>query len=891
MNQCKSRALVLGLSMLFLAPTSQSQVIWHENFDDYEVNSGCIGTDTGYVYAGDYPDSIFMWELVVDTSTFNSVNTHFKIAQIYSDKLLEAKRVGVEVKLITEYINISDYVDVYVNIEVSEVGSHDSGDYIKAYYQLNNDSETLFEINGAINDDFSALRMSQYGLQGDSLRIIIKMLNNATDEKLRVEDILVNGVRGSASLIINEIFNNSDNLETNYIELKNLSNQIIDFSETEYYLSKQQNGVDWHNFKLQGRIPENGLYIIANDSIGFIAQYGYNADFVASDVIDDGNDALCIYSSAGSDTGDIVDVYGMVDTNGEGQEWNYYNTRIQRFEHLNVASTIYDSLEWLAESIHISVPSPGSLENEIRYSSSAWRPNGVAPNAASTTKSITIQEGNAVFDEEVDCSHLSVLTNASISISTSVGVTVSDTLVNKGLIVLNSDDNSCSSLSVGMYSEGSVGYNFKVTDSWHLVSAPVANQNIHDFVTNADNNIAVSLNNNYGVGIYNELNGPWNYYHNGSGTSPNILASTAGSFVEGRAYAILRSSDGYINFNGTLSVSNQSITIDESEWSLLGNPYPAFVNVNNATNTFDNILNESAEAVDDDYEAIYIWDADVGNYRIINQSSSAFYLSPGQGFFVKGDSDGGDYHFTKAMQSHQSGDWFERQISPQTAVIVSLSCSSFKSRTEIKFIEEASSGFDLGYDAAVFPLASEELFISTKLIDGTRDSIDFALQCIEGYDELTNIIPLELWSDEFRYVKLSVASISFPENTSVSIIDQLLGDTIQLDDDGSFYYTWVDEYTYGSQRFLLEVQPNNDLNIDEQSTFRMYYVQAENNLYFNGINTSGAIFTLVDGLGRLVFETQLVNSQSKLTLPKLERSMYIASVVDRNGVYTQKIIP
>lgn len=871
-----------------------SQTVWQENFENYQIGSGCLGSSNGFYYQGDYPALVSKWHLQIDTTVFNSENTHFKVSQVNSNRFLEARRVQSEVQLITEYINISNFVDVSLDVNISEVGAHDPGDYIKAYYQLNDNSELLFEVNGAVYDDFSSLTMSQYGLLGDSLRIIIKILNSASDEKIRIEEINVNGVRGQASLLINEIFSYPQDPGASYVELKNLSNQTIDLSKTKYYLSKQQNGGLWVNYQLQGVIPEKGIYVVASDSISFQSLYDFKADFIASEFIDDGNDALCVYSGAENHTGALVDLYGFIDVDGVGQSWGYYNVRLQRLEALSMASKAFNATEWTSEVSTLSTASPGCLENEIRYSSSEWRPNNTAPNASSSSKFITIQDGQVEVNGLINCKKMSVLTDASLVFNSSVGLSVQDTLINEGRVILNSDSSFYSSISVGMYSEGSVEYNLNLSDSWHLVSSPVVGQSIYDFALNPSNNLAFSENNNYGIGLYDENMQQWRYFHDLGGVSPNIPLSTSGEFSSSLGYAILRLSEGLVLFEGTLDISNREKTLTPSKWNLIGNPFACYMSINSNANEENNLISNGNVATDDLYEAIYIWDADNGLYKVINHSSPSSYLSPGQGFFVKADDDGGDYHFTKEMQSHQSENWFERLEDPSPHLLITVESELLRSSTEIKFLEEGSDGFDLGYDAARIPIGSKGLFVASRLVDGTKDSVDFALQCLLVYSDVPTTIPLELWSNEFKQVELCVELFSFPENTLVYLIDQLLGDTLRVIDENNLYETWVDKQTYNSERFILEIQINDhNCSIDEvynNEVFDMYYASQDHTVLFSHEVSREGIFEVFDMTGRIIYSENISNTGLRIKPPVMDNGVYILRYSDDKVNVIKKVI-
>ncbi len=168
-----------------------SQVIWSEDFESYSVGTGYVSSEGEAQVSGDYSDLFSKWTLDVSNSDFSHSNTHFKVSYLSPDNLFEARKVKGEVVWTSELIPISGYDDVVVEVSISEVGEHESGDYLQLYYKLDDGLETLFSNHGANFDDFTNLIASQTGLSGTTLQIIIKAKNDSNAEKLRFDDIIV----------------------------------------------------------------------------------------------------------------------------------------------------------------------------------------------------------------------------------------------------------------------------------------------------------------------------------------------------------------------------------------------------------------------------------------------------------------------------------------------------------------------------------------------------------------------------------------------------------------------------------------------------------------------------------------------------------------------------
>lgn len=872
---------------------ASAQIIWSEDFESYVDDTGYKGSTSES--SGDYPSGVSKWTLDVSNSTLTSESQWFMVNQVSSNNIFETCNVTGEAVWESERINISNYVDVVIEASISEVGSHESNDYLKLYYKLDDGSEILFSVNGENFGDFGNLTAIQPGLSGDSLRIKIRALNTANSEKIRFDDVKVKGVSGTASLIFTEVIDPSDGSGARYVEFKNLSSSSIDFDQLTYYLSRQNEGDEnnWGDLKLTGTLPSGGLRIVGNNSSDFNTSYGYTPTYINTIIDGDGRDAYVIFSGGDHTAGVVVDICGKIDEDGDGQDWDYIDKRAVRQSNVNVGVNEWSSSEWTISSANVSDATPGALENEFRYGGSVWRPDATAPTTESDSKDVVVQSGTATISSSFDCASLKVYSGSTLELGAGNGITVNGAVTNNGTLKLKSDATSNSSLITTGSSTGNLQYDLYVTGGasspWHLISSPVESQSINDFVTDASNSIQTSANDNYGVAIYNTTTEAWNYYHNGSGVSPNVAASGAGNFLSAKGYSILRSSSGEISFSGTINTENQSIALTANKWNLIGNPYPSFINVNTGTN----ILTECSSVLDASYQAIYTWNPSSTTYDIINNASSTTYLSPGQGFFVRAASGGGNCSFTEAMQSHQTGDWFQRGASDWVSVKLVAEFESIKSSTEVKYIDDTSYGLDLGFDAGRFNGANNDYYVFTKLVDGSQDFLELGLQCIPPFDEFFNEpIPIGVFVSEDVEVNFSVELTDFNDDVLVYIEDVLQDTYTRLDLDDSFYSTWVGANEASTGRFYLHTQSSSvvleDLNASDYTVFL-----SDNSKILNiiGAIDFDAQATLYDCLGRLVYSSRLdLANRNELLLPDLNSGIYVLSFTIKNGIIQKKIL-
>ena len=890
--QCNSCPIWAILFLFSISTVSDAQTIWSEDFESYTDDSGYKGAST----SGDYPSSVTKWSLEVINGSWADASW-FMVNTVYSNNLFETVKPNSECVWTSETISISGYIDVVLQVSISEVGSLESSDYIKLYYILDGGAETLFAINGNVTNDFTSLTAIQAGLSGSTIQLIIKTKNNSLSEKIRFDDVSVKGVSGSSSLLFTEISDPSDEANARFVELKNTSSETIDFSVNTYFLSRQIDGSSWSEFQLTGSMCSGCIRTYAKSTSEFNSSYGYTPDYVNTIIDGDGDDAYFIYSGGDHSIGSVVDVYGVVDLDGTGENWEYTDKRSVRNSGLTSGVSSWDNSEWTLSSASTSSMTPGALEDEFRFFSSVWHPSATAPNTSSDSKGVVIQSGTATIAASFDCARLNVYAGSTLELNAGKGITVNGDLVNSGTLKLKSNATSNSSLITTGSSTGNIQYDLYVTGGvsspWHLISAPVESQSINDFVTDVNNSIQTSASNNYGLAQYNPSTDAWNYFHNSSGVSPNIAASSAGNFIAAKGYSVLRSSTGEVSFTGSLNTASQTISLTADKWNLVGNPYSSFINVNSLADANDNIINISTSALNDSYEAIYLWNSTTTTYDIINHASTATYLSPGQGFYVFADSDGGDCSFTPAMQSHQIGDWFQRFASNAKSIKLYADFNLSSASTEIKYIENSTMGFDVGYDAGRFDGDESGYYIFSCLTEAFLDNTELGLQCIPiSLLSEAVIIPIGVSISEDTPITFSLELLSLPEDLVVHIEDLLMSTFTRLDLQESVYSTTVDASESASGRFFVHAQAS-DLKTTEMNLtdFRVFVNNDSSTLNVIGNVPTASYLSLYDIMGRLIVTQELEGAtQFEIPLPPLSTGVYVVQLSLNNKILMMKII-
>lgn len=398
--------------------------------------------------------------------------------------------------------------------------------------------------------------------------------------------------------------------------------------------------------------------------------------------------------------------------------------------------------------------------------------------------------------------NLNIKNGASLSVASTSMVTVLGAITNEsgydGLL-LESGLGSTASL-IHNSSVNATGEFYLTRDAWHIIGAPVSGQDIGDMLLAAGNSIAYSSSGGYyGVTVYNEPTNNWDAYY---------TSATAGNFTPGKGYLFRRQTlDGSVSFQGALVTDevNTSVYFSGDEiingWNCVSNPFTSAIGLNIRAASEDNFLVTNSAVLDDNYEAIYMWDQTVNDYIILNHASGNSYLQSGQGFIVR-TSRGGNVRFTPAMRIHRpltqlksghGNDWFELNIKAISGSEVSTA--------DILFGEGMSLGVDVGYDAGA--LINGNITVFTQLASG-NSGIGFGLQCLPLSSLEGIVLPVGLKAGKDGDIVLRLNRSGMPANAHIKFEDRKNGITMELSEKETGYTTQVlkNDAEYG--RFYLQ---------------------------------------------------------------------------------------
>lgn len=472
-----------------------------------------------------------------------------------------------------------------------------------------------------------------------------------------------------------------------------------------------------------------------------------------------------------------------------------------------------------------------------------------------------------------------------------------------------SDATDSGSLIVNGTATGDITYNRYVpTTKWHFVSAPVTSQSISSFATNAANGVKQNNTNTfYGISYYDNGNDPtkrWRYYTTGGAFDPATSSQSAGPaassaiFESGKGYSNLRATVGTYTFTGelatadvTLAIAENNATAENHHFGVVGNPFPAFLAANSNANA-SNVLSQNLSKLKTGMEALYFWDGSINDYTAVNNSDPALYLAPGQAFAVEAKADGETFTFSEALvepQPNSPATFYK--TAPLTEVALFMSKEKITKKTRLRYLDEnASLGFDRGYDAGSYRDGTPSFSIDTHLVSNST-GMDFTLQCLPKSELESTVVPLAVYAQANEAISFDATTQNLPEGIYIFLEDKVTNTITKISDET--YSITLKQSINGIGRFYLHTAQSvlsvND--VDALQNVSMYKTNAQNLRIVGLQNAENAKVKLFSLQGKEVLSTSFTaKNVNDVALPSLSAGVYLVQVVSNTGKHTKKII-
>ncbi len=465
-----------------------------------------------------------------------------------------------------------------------------------------------------------------------------------------------------------------------------------------------------------------------------------------------------------------------------------------------------------------------------------------------------------------------VNSGGSLTIDQTSSVTVSDDFNNNGTVTLNSGG----SLIVNGTSSGNVTYNRDLaTTNWYLVSSPVVGETYDDAYVTANGIASGTQNtNSRGIAPYVSTDDSWDY----------MLAGETATFSAGTGYSVQRSSTGDVSFTGTLNVDNSGVDVvlssDGNRFNLLGNPYTSHI----ASATF--LANEGAVS---ETQTLWVWDQGSGSGAYeVKTLADAMVIAPAQGFFVKANAAGGTFNFAESNQASSGGSFQRTDTRPE--IYLTISDQTDAREAKIYYIEDMTTGFDVGYEGELFNGVSNPLAIYTHLVADSEGK-NYQVQSLPPNNYENMIVPLGINAEAGTAITINASANNFPSDINIYLEDKQDNSFTLLEADSNFSFT-PENNLDGIGRFYLHTTSgalsSDDFAINNNISM---YTSSNDNIRIVGIQNGNATVQLYTILGKEILKNSFTGSGiNDIKVNDIPRGIYIVKLTTENGTLNRKII-
>lgn len=538
------------------------------------------------------------------------------------------------------------------------------------------------------------------------------------------------------------------------------------------------------------------------------------------------------------------------------------------------------------------------------YNNDTWSPSD--PNGASdTSQDIIIASGDAIISSNTDINTVTINPGASITIDT--GVTLNATSV-----TLESVSNAYSSLILDGNIVGTITYErfVNVIGSGNsgtgndLISLPlipsVGGMSFDEFIDLGDPANSTKLATNgvfYAFAPYNNLLLQF----------INFLNEGTDNLESGKGYRVATTTGENLTFSGDVPTGNIAVdistpTIANSQWNLIGNPFPSYVNSMDFLSANSGVFDDSAVAIYGYNSGTFSGSGETSEkFTVINMvSNSGLNIAPGQGFFIAARNTinfSGSIGFTDGtmiptdMRTTSGTDDFIEGRSSTVNYKLKLSLTNSEIyTTSFYFNSNASLGLDPGYDAATFDGFGNSYKLYSHLVEN-NEGRNMTIQAL-GEDDINNvIIPLGVKSNQGEQITFSISETSLPSTINVYLEDNVNNTTTLLN--SSDYTLTLNQNTSGTGRFYLRITNgllSNTLNTLDH--LNIYNNQENKTVVIEGQLSENTITKIYDLQGRVVNISTLYTSETtqSINVNNLNSGVYIVQLSNKSQLKTQKII-
>lgn len=486
--------------------------------------------------------------------------------------------------------------------------------------------------------------------------------------------------------------------------------------------------------------------------------------------------------------------------------------------------------------------------------------------------------------------YLNIQAGSTVNVPATGNLTVSGLLTISGDLNLTSTSTQYPSLITNGGAFGLYTYNRFVNSNIlgnDLISPPVQEEQWTSFLDPV--NATALLDNGglptvYAFAPFDKTTGDYENY------DTNTIAALSG----GTGYRVATDAGTTLAFTGTENPSTTTtVAVTNSgpafeEWNLIGNPYPAYLNV-------EDFLNNTANAnlLDETNVGIYGYDGNASDgwtiYNLANTTSSTA-IAPGQGFFVAAEVDG-DIEFNHSMRRTGTADDFISGRNDELVyLMLQLNTETKTFKTDFYFNANASLGLDPGYDSGVYGGTAPEFALYSNLVENNQGK-QFAIQSLGSTDLNDVVIPLGVNATQGEQLRFSILESTLPESVNV-YLDDTLENTSTLLNNGDYVITPANDLS-GTGRFYLRTTEDALSTIEnELEAIQIFASNTTAEIIISGQLSKNTVIEVYDVQGKQVLSAQLDDTalDNRVNTASLSAGVYVINVYSNTQQKSQKVI-
>ena len=488
---------------------------------------------------------------------------------------------------------------------------------------------------------------------------------------------------------------------------------------------------------------------------------------------------------------------------------------------------------------------------------------------------IPTSDSNVIIPEATNDPIISGSFNTgNVTLQAGASLVINGAIVNKGITVINNDGSlvtSSGDLNGIVTYKRALDFKAELAEGWYLVSSPVAGENMNSM--RANNSFLVSPNDNTRIGFatYDDSQAAtkWSYFS----------TSSTDALVAGQGYSAKLSAAGNISFTGTINSSDVSVGVvlgGTNNYNLIGNPFTSYLN------TVDFLNDNTNDLMTKD---IWVWNQTTNNYDVRNLLTT-IVLAPTQGFFVRANK---ATNLTIA-ESYQvaTGDAFQK--TSKTEIKLSMTDGSNNRFAKIYYLDNATTGFDNGYDGETFGGVSNSVDVFTHLVANSVGK-KYQVQSLPNSDFENMIIPVGIKATAGKEITFTADAMNLQDGLKVFLEDKVTNTITRLDEANATYKVTLADALDGIGRFYLHTKTSSVLSTETIAldNVSVYSVDAST-LRVAGLSEGKANVKIYSILGKQVFETSFNATGVKdMQLPKLASGIYVVQLATEKGTLNKKI--